>query len=289
MGRNSTSASDNIITGGTGNDVIVLGTTIGSSALTGSNDIVRYEANTVLFNNDTVVNFGVSNVIDTGLVGAREIATMTGVAGLLANDVYSVAGLTYTNGAAPITQAQLLAAFAGLANGAVTGAGAGTGVYTGALTNYSTGAVVSNVVTFTGSGNGNQVDLTDSGTGEAAANIAVQSQGALTTAPVNDADQFDFTLLGGDINATLTNFNSFALDKSIVVNSGTSNEASVGLLFTDSLTAATHVYVGYGADNIANVYSVTDAAGVGGVSAKLVGTIDLADTPWASLTATNFV
>ena len=104
-----------------------------------------------------------------------------------------------------------------------------------------------------------------------------------------DADQFDFVLLGGDITPTFTNFNSFVLDKSIVVAAGTSNELSVAALFTDSLTAVTHVYVGYGADNIANVYSVKDAAGVGGVSAQLVGTIDLADTPWATLTAANFV
>lgn len=287
MGSNSSSAGDHIIVGGIGNDVIVLGTTSGSTLLAASNDTVRYEAGS--FGNDTVVNFGVSNVIDTGVVGAPETATMTGVAGLAIGEVYTVAGLTYTNGGVAITQAQLLAAFASLANGATTGAGAGTGTYTGALTNYSTGAVVSNVVTFTGSSNGNQVDLTDSGTGAAAANIAVTSQGVATVVAINDADQFDFVLLGGDINAALTNFNSFVLDKSIVVAAGISNTASVAAAFTDSLTAATHVYVGYGADNIANVYSVTDAAGVGGVNAVLVGTINLADTPWASLTATNFV
>ena len=104
-----------------------------------------------------------------------------------------------------------------------------------------------------------------------------------------DADVFDFVLLGGDITPTFTNFNSFVLDKSIVVAAGTSNNVAVAALFTDSLTASTHVYVGYGADNIASVYSVTDLAGVGGVSAQLVGTIDLADTPWATLTATNFM
>lgn len=104
-----------------------------------------------------------------------------------------------------------------------------------------------------------------------------------------NADLFDFVLLGGDINATFTNFNSYVLDKSIVVASGT--PLSVAALFTDSATAMTHVYVGVDANNIGSVYTVTDLAGVGvgSVTAQLVGTIDLADTPWLSLTATNFV
>ncbi|MFI3187625.1 MAG: hypothetical protein QX198_16755, partial [Methylococcaceae bacterium] len=63
VGANSVSSSDNTITGGTGNDVIVLGTTVGTDGLTSSNELVKFAAN---FGNDTVVNFAASGLgIDT--------------------------------------------------------------------------------------------------------------------------------------------------------------------------------------------------------------------------------
>jgi len=104
-------------------------------------------------------------------------------------------------------------------------------------------------------------------------------------------DQLNFAALGG--NGTVA-FGSLALDKSIVVAvAGATNDtlAKIAALFTDSATAMTHVYVAYNANNIGSVYTVTDAAGVapGNVTAALVGTIDLADTSWATLTAANFV
>jgi hypothetical protein len=104
-------------------------------------------------------------------------------------------------------------------------------------------------------------------------------------------DQLNFAALGG--SGTVA-FGSLALDKSIVVAAaGATNDTLVKIaaLFTDSATAMTHVYVAYNANNIGSVYTVTDAAGVaaGNVTAALVGTIDLADTSWATLTAANFV
>jgi hypothetical protein len=104
-------------------------------------------------------------------------------------------------------------------------------------------------------------------------------------------DQLNFSALGG--NGTVA-FGSLALDKSIVVAaSDATNDtlAKIAALFTDSATAMTHVYVAYNANNVGSVYTVTDAAGVaaGNVTAALVGTIDLADTSWATLTAANFV
>lgn len=53
-GANSVTTSDNTITPGDGNDVIVLGTTSGSDALLSSNDTVVYGAN---FGLDTIVHF----------------------------------------------------------------------------------------------------------------------------------------------------------------------------------------------------------------------------------------
>ena len=67
--------------------------------------------------------------------------------------------------------------------------------------------------------------------------------------------------------------------------------ALVAALFTDSATAQTHVYVAVDiTTNIAKIYAVVDTVGVavGSVTATLAGTIDLADTLWANLTAENF-
>lgn len=110
--------------------------------------------------------------------GNAEVATLTGVSGLTAGQTYIIAGLTYTS-TAITTQAQMLSAFANLASGATTGAGTATGTYSGALTEYSTGPVVSNVVTFTSTANpfANVTDLTDSGTGAAAGAVSVITQG----------------------------------------------------------------------------------------------------------------
>lgn len=62
-------------------------------------------------------------------------------------------------------------------------------------------------------------------------------------------------------------------------------------LYTDSATAQTHVYVAYDANNIAKVYTIVDAAGVGtgSVAVTQVGTIDLADTAWSGMLSGNFV
>lgn len=54
VGANSTFVSDNTVTPGAGNDVIVLGTTIQADAAASSNETVVYGAN---FGNDVIVNF----------------------------------------------------------------------------------------------------------------------------------------------------------------------------------------------------------------------------------------
>ena len=103
-------------------------------------------------------------------------------------------------------------------------------------------------------------------------------------------DKLDFTALNG----SAANFGSFASNKSIVVEAQTAandTAAEIAALFTDSATAINHVYVAYDIHNVGSVYMVADAAGTGAgnVTATLVGTIDLADTGWATLTAANFV
>lgn len=78
-GANSTATSDNIITGGAGNDVIVLGTTVGATTALSSNETVVYNAN---FGNDTIVNFsatgmGVDRLDFTALNGVTLQAATT--------------------------------------------------------------------------------------------------------------------------------------------------------------------------------------------------------------------
>ena len=104
------------------------------------------------------------------------------------------------------------------------------------------------------------------------------------------ADVLNFAALGGRGTAAL---NSLSADKSIVIQAEAATPLTttqIAALFTDSATAISHVYVAYNANNIGSVYMVADAAGTaaGNVTATLVGTIDLADTGWATLTAANF-
>jgi hypothetical protein len=85
--------------------------------------------------------------------------------------------------------------------------------------------------------------------------------------------------------------------RSIVIETQTAandTAAEVAALFTDAgaviTTAVTHVYVAVDADNVGHVYRVDDPVGAtANVTATLMGTIDLADTPWSAVTlADNF-
>ena len=116
-------------------------------------------------------------VQDGAIISAvAQVATMTGASGLTAGQTYTVAGLTFTS-TAVTTQAELLTAFASLSNGATTGGGTGQGTYSGALTGYTTSAVVSNVVTFTSTVSSAVPTISASGTGAAAAVIAITTLG----------------------------------------------------------------------------------------------------------------
>jgi hypothetical protein len=103
-------------------------------------------------------------------------------------------------------------------------------------------------------------------------------------------DTLNFSALNGRGSA----FGSLATDKSIVVGAATATPltaAAIAALFTDSATAINHVYVAVDSTNIGSIWQVADAAGIAatGVVATLVGSIDLADTAWATLTGANFV
>ena len=127
------------------------------------------------------VNYSGSGVDDSGASNTTtEVATMTvGVGGLIAGQTYSVAGLTLTATGA-VTQAEIEAAFASLANGSTGGVAPANATFSGALTGYSTGvANASHQIAFTRSATGDATDLADSGTnlGEQAATLAITTQG----------------------------------------------------------------------------------------------------------------
>jgi hypothetical protein len=116
-------------------------------------------------------------VQDGALVAAvAEVVTMTGASGLTAGQTFTIAGLTFTS-TGVTTQAQLLTAFASLANGATTGGGTGEGAYSGALAGYTTSTVTANVVTFTSTISSAVPTISASGTGAAAAVIAISTLG----------------------------------------------------------------------------------------------------------------
>lgn len=111
--------------------------------------------------------------------------------------------------------------------------------------------------------------------------------GALATG----GDMLHFGALGGTTLSTAFNVNKSINVGDLVTTINGTAELVAGL-YTDSATAQTHVYVAVDtATNIGKVYQVVDAAGTGAgsVTATLAGTIDLADTLWATLTADNFV
>lgn len=106
-------------------------------------------------------------------------------------------------------------------------------------------------------------------------------------------DYFDFTALKGTALVA-----GYTTDKSISIQAATTlatsatvtEKAAIETLFNaNNATAQDHVFLSVNAHNVASVYTVADAAGAANAVATLQGTIDLADTAWSSLTATNFV
>jgi len=202
---------------------------------------------------------------------------------------------------------------AGYTNTGVVTIGTGTS-YSVTFTAVALGATALPVDTAFGLGAtpADGVNGTFVGVAGTAATTSVPVATIAPAGPGEGYDKLDFVTIGGDINATSSNFNSLVLDKSIVVAARTTandTATEVAALFTDSATAMTHVYVAYtplhvagapgvppaadatGTTNVGYVYAVTDAVGTGtgSVTATLMGTIDLADTTWASLHAINFV
>ncbi len=109
---------------------------------------------------------------------------------------------------------------------------------------------------------------------------------------LSGADVFDMRALGGRGSA----FAGTAIantDWAITIqrsDAGNDTVAEIVALYADGVAASAHLFIAYDADSVGKVYTVADGAGVstGNVVVTLVGTIDLENTAWGSLTAANF-
>lgn len=178
-GVRSSTTSDNLIDGGTGNDVIVLGTTVGANALASSNDKVVYSA---AWGDDVILNFSAGNVAGADVLDFRAFLGST-----------------------------------------ATGLGA----------NQATAAAVASTDS-----------LIQFGT--------YDNTGTALTGVRNDS------------------------------------AAEVAKLYTDDTTANKGLYVVVDSTDKGTVYQVIDGTAANDMTVTLVGSIDLADTGWSTLTAANF-
>lgn len=111
------------------------------------------------------------------------------------------------------------------------------------------------------------------------------------------ADHMDFVGIGGTAIGAVTADKSIVIGTvALTVTTATPTTPAVSVLTkvqdlfaADNLVAQTHVYVDVSAHNVGTVYEVTDAVGAKTATAVIMGTIDLADTLWSTLTSANFV
>ncbi len=123
-------------------------------------------------------------------------------------------------------------------------------------------------------------------------------------------DRLDMTGLGGrittqgDLNFSAANglINNSIIVAAVAADGGTVGVAEVGETFNaaaikltfdasalEDMVATNHVFITYNAANIGSVYTIADGIGNNDSVVTFAGTIDLADTNWATLITTNFV
>lgn len=107
-------------------------------------------------------------------------------------------------------------------------------------------------------------------------------------------DKLDFTALGGKkfvgtAAIAATDVNVIAV-RNLIPALDDATEVAALFAATTNTAAQTHIVVLVNTANVGSVYQITDAAGVatGSATAALIGTIDLADTLWTSLSEANF-
>ena len=274
VGSDSNQATDSTHNLGNGNDVLVLSTNDSWNGLltdakvyTASNEKVVYDA--VDFGNDTIVNFGAgANVASVFATFTTTVASPPAAAG-----TYIVDGVT-VNVAAGLASVGLVAA-------------AIVAQYNAAPVTNFVASNVGDVVTFTAKQEG-PVVLPVAGGTVAVADVPVLAAGVAPVVGVG-SDVLDFTALGGrsaGFAAALNTDGGINVAAEVVGVNDTA--ALVKGLFADDAVANKGIFVVVNATNIGTVYQVIDGAAATDLTVTAIGTIDLADTPWGSLTPVNF-
>jgi flagellar hook protein FlgE len=154
------------------------------------------------------VNYTGVRVDDTATL--KEVVNVTFQA-LAAGDSVTVGGLTYTAAAGGATANQVAAAFASLANGAITGPNTLNGTYSNVLTNYTTSAAAGAVVTFTSTLSGD-VTLTPVVVGTSTVpTTAVVQQGGTTLDALTWVDDAQEVNVNDGVTVTINKSGQFQI------------------------------------------------------------------------------
>lgn len=107
-------------------------------------------------------------------------------------------------------------------------------------------------------------------------------------------DKLDFTALGGkraafSATATATTTDGLIIVKATPTADNTEAKVKVAVAAADDNTASKGIYVAVNtATNVGTVYQIVDGTAANDITATAIGTIDLADTLWSTLTSANF-
>jgi flagellin len=139
------------------------------------------------------VTFADWSMEDTKVYGSADSASDSvdestslafGSVSMASGDTLTIGGLTLTATGA-VTQAQAVAGFASLAEGATSGNTVSNGTWSGTLTGFSSGAASGTTIVFSSSAGGNVTDLAvtgvDNNSGSFVAGVATTTQGSIGT------------------------------------------------------------------------------------------------------------
>lgn len=219
-----------------------------------SSDTVVYTAGEQ-FGNDTIVNFGVQSARTAGQMAAENVDKFNFTA--LGGDMLAA----NTNFAPGSTDGDVVVNFANLAAGTSR-------------------------------------DLLDAGDTGYTNLTGGKFQTQTATAEVNTASFFSAPTAGVNLNVNFATTTAAKANKSIVIvnrdevfgTEGSANDSTAEVAkYVEDTTASTHVVIVVDKHNVGSVYAVVDGTSASDAAATLMGTIDLGDTQWSSLTAENFV
>ena len=184
--------------------------------------------------NNAGTGYKAGDVLSIAQQGITETGTATFDAAAMAiGDSMTFGGLTFT-ATASTTTANAVAAYANLANGAITGAGTATGYYTGTLSGWSTGSGSATALTFTSATAAAPVtDLTTAVTRSVAGSVVAPSLTATTGYGTTESSSVAFSATSLTAGQTMT------VAGLTYTSTGTSVQADVATAFASLTNGAT--------------------------------------------------